>query len=45
MKIGDKKIFRGYNQEQVICIVRELVKIMIIKLSKGGRKIEYRRST
>ena len=37
-KIGDKIIFRGYNQEQVICIVKELVKIDLLSVKYETRE-------
>lgn len=37
-EIGDKIIFRGYSQEQVICIVKELVKINLLSVKYETRE-------
>lgn len=37
-EIGDKVLFRGYNQEQILCLVNELVKIDLLSVDYGTRE-------
>lgn len=37
-EIGDKILFRGYNQEQILCLVNELVKIDLLSVDYGTRE-------
>lgn len=38
VEIGDKILFRGYNQEQILCLVNELVKIDLLSVDYGTRE-------
>ncbi len=38
VEIGDKILFRGYNQEQILCLVNELVKIDLLAVDYGTRE-------
>lgn len=37
-EIGDKILFRGYNQEQILCLLNELVKIDLLSVDYGTRE-------
>ena len=37
-EIGDKIIFRGYNQEQVLCLVNELLRINLLSVNYETRE-------
>lgn len=37
-EIGDKILFRGYTQEQIICLANELVKINLFSVDYGTRE-------
>ena len=37
-EIGDKILFRGYNQEQILSLVNELLKIDLLSVDYGTRE-------